>query len=128
MKNLTTLLSKILITFILLLTTATISWATDVRGPISTLQNYPNPFNPETWIPFQLAENANVTISIYDISGKLIRTLVLGDQHAGMYITKERAVYWDGRNNLNEKVSNGVYFYKVSAGEFSAVKRMAIVK
>ena len=92
------------------------------------LQNYPNPFNPETWIPFQLAESENVTISIYDISGNLIRTLVLGDLYAGIYTAKDRAAYWDGRNYIDEKVSSGVYFYRINAGKFSAMKRMLIVK
>ena len=92
------------------------------------LQNYPNPFNPDTWIPFQLAENTNVTISIYDISGKLIRTLALGGQRAGIYVTKERAAYWNGRNNFAERVSSGVYFYRIDTGKFSAIKRMALLK
>ncbi len=92
------------------------------------LQNYPNPFNPDTWIPFQLAENANVTISIYDISGELLRTLVLGDQHAGIYTTKDRAAHWGGRNGVGERVSSGVYFYRLDAGKFSAIKRMVILK
>ena len=92
------------------------------------LQNYPNPFNPETWIPFQLAECAYVKISIYDISGKLIRTLVLGDRYAGIYTAKDRAAYWNGRNNVGERVSSGVYFYIINAGNFSAKKRMVILK
>ncbi len=92
------------------------------------LQNYPNPFNPETWIPFQLSESANITISIYDISGKLIRTLFLGDRHAGIYTARDRAAHWDGRNGVGEKVSSGVYFYRINAGKFYAIKRMAILK
>ena len=92
------------------------------------LQNYPNPFNPDTWIPFQLAESANVTISIYDISGRLIRTLVLDDRYAGFYTTRDRAAYWNGRNSIGEKVSSGVYFYRINAGKFYAIKRMAILK
>jgi len=92
------------------------------------LQNYPNPFNPDTWIPFKLAERADVTISIYDISGKLIRTLKLGDRSAGTYTTKEKAAYWDGRNNVGEKVSSGLYFYTIHASKFRSTRRMAIVK
>jgi len=92
------------------------------------LQNYPNPFNPETWIPFQLSESANATISIYDISGYLIRTLALGNRHAGIYMTKARAAYWNGRNVTGERVSSGVYFYRINAGKFSAMKRMVILK
>ncbi len=92
------------------------------------LQNYPNPFNPETWIPFQLSESANVTISIYDISGELLHTLVLGDRHAGIYTARDRAAHWDGRNGIGEKVSSGVYFYQIDASKFSAIKRMVILK
>jgi len=92
------------------------------------LQNYPNPFNPETWIPFQLTESASVTISIYDISGKLIRMLVLGDRYAGMHITKDSAAHWNGRNDVGEGVSSGVYFYRINAGAFCAIKRMVILK
>ena len=75
------------------------------------LQNYPNPFNPETWIPFKLAQNASVAINIYDSKGKLLRTIALGNRTAGIYTTKDRAAYWDGRDNLGEKVSSGVYYY-----------------
>ena len=73
------------------------------------LPNYPNPFNPETWIPYQLAEPANVTVSIYSADGKLIRTLSLGDQPVGIYESRNRAAYWDGRNELGESVASGVY-------------------
>jgi len=92
------------------------------------LQNYPNPFNPETWIPYQLAQDAVVTISIYDIQGRLVRKLNLGRKLAGVYITKERASYWNGRNNAGEKVSSGIYFYQLQADDYSATKRMLILK
>jgi len=92
------------------------------------LQNYPNPFNPETWIPFKLAEGAIVTISIYDTKGQLIRTIALGHQSAGVYVTKDRAAYWDGCDSLGRKVASGVYFYTLHAGAFRAAKRMSIVK
>ena len=92
------------------------------------LQNYPNPFNPETWIPFQLSASASVTISIYDISGNLIRTLLLGNRRAGIYITKDSAAYWNGRNVTGERVSSGVYFYQINVDKFSATKRMLILK
>jgi hypothetical protein len=74
------------------------------------LQNYPNPFNPETWIPYQLSEDSPVSVSIYDTTGKLIRTLSLGFQSAGFYNSRERAAYWDGRNELGERVASGIYF------------------
>ena len=92
------------------------------------LPNYPNPFNPETWIPFHLAETADVSISIYDVGGKLIRLFHLGEILAGVYADKAHAVYWDGRNVAGEKVSSGVYFYHLEAGDYSATRRMLILK
>ena len=92
------------------------------------LANYPNPFNPETWIPYQLAESAEVTLTIYDINGQLVRRLELGHQAAGMYQSRSRAVYWDGRNQLGEPVASGLYFYTLTAGDFTATRRMLILK
>ena len=94
----------------------------------SLLPNYPNPFNPETWIPYQLSEPAAVTVHIYAVNGRLIRTLVLGHQPAGIYHSKSRAAYWDGRNTQGERVASGVYFYTLSAGDFSATRKMLIRK
>ena len=74
------------------------------------LPNYPNPFNPETWIPYQLSESANVSISIYAVDGTMVRTLALGHQPIGVYQNKSRAAYWDGRNALGEPVASGVCF------------------
>ena len=90
--------------------------------------NYPNPFNPETWIPYQLSEAAAVSITIYDVAGNVVRSLDLGDQAAGYYRSRSQAAYWDGRNNLNERVASGIYFYQIQAGEFSATRRMLILK
>jgi steroid delta-isomerase-like uncharacterized protein len=92
------------------------------------LQNYPNPFNPETWIPFHLNSEASVSIRIYSMAGQLIRTLELGDRDAGIYISRSRAAYWDGRNEAAEGVSSGVYFYTIQAGDFTATKKMIIAK
>ena len=92
------------------------------------LPNYPNPFNPETWIPYQLAEAAEVTLSIYAVDGTVVRTLVLGYQPIGIYQSKSRAAYWDGRNALGEPVANGVYFYKLTASDFTATRKMLIRK
>ena len=92
------------------------------------LPNYPNPFNPETWIPYQLAEPADVTLTIYAADSRLIRTLAFGHQSAGIYQSKSRAAYWDGRNALGEPVASGVYFYTLTAGEFSATRKMLIRK
>ena len=84
------------------------------------LANYPNPFNPETWIPYQLASPAHVTVTIYDINGSAVRTLALGHQSAGVYHSQARAAYWDGKNAHGEPVASGVYFYTLTAGEFTA--------
>ncbi|MCG9131972.1 leucine-rich repeat domain-containing protein [Candidatus Poribacteria bacterium] len=92
------------------------------------LANYPNPFNPETWIPYQLAEPANITIHIYAMSGALVRELNLGHQVAGVYSEKNRAAYWNGCNQLGEPVASGVYFYTFTAGDFTATRKMLIRK
>ena len=92
------------------------------------LVNYPNPFNPETWIPYQLAEPTEVTITIYAVNGALVRTLALGLQPAGMYQNRSRAAYWDGRNAVGEPVASGVYFYTLTAGDFTATRKMLIQK
>ncbi len=92
------------------------------------LANYPNPFNPETWIPYQLAGSAEVTLAIYDMNGQLVRRLAMGHQAAGMYQSRSRAAYWDGRNQLGEPVVSGLYFYTLTAGDFTATRRMLILK
>ena len=92
------------------------------------LPNYPNPFNPETWIPYQLSEPADVTLRIYAVSGSLVRTLALGQMPAGMYQNRTRAAYWDGKNGVGESVASGVYFYTLTAGEFTATRKMLIRK
>ena len=90
--------------------------------------NYPNPFNPETWIPFQLHKAAHVRITIYDVLGHEVRGFDLGYLSAGYYKTRERAVYWDGRNEVNERVASGTYFYRLEAGDFVGTHRMVILK
>ena len=92
------------------------------------LLNYPNPFNPETWIPYQLAKATDVTVSIYSVNGALVRTLALGHQAAGVYQSKSQAAYWDGRNELGERIASGVYFYTLTAGDFSATGKMLVRK
>ncbi|MXV85893.1 T9SS type A sorting domain-containing protein [Candidatus Poribacteria bacterium] len=92
------------------------------------LHNYPNPFNPETWIPYQLSEPAHVTIHIYAASGVLVRTLAVGYQPAGIYQYRNRAAYWDGKNQVGESVASGVYFYTLTAGDFTATRKMLIRK
>ena len=92
------------------------------------LTNYPNPFNPETWIPYQLTEAAEVIICIYAVNGTLVRTLHLGHQPAGLYHQQSRAAYWDGKNGLGESVASGLYFYTLTAGDFTATRKMLIRK
>ena len=92
------------------------------------LPNYPNPFNSETWIPYQLAEPADVKIAIYAVDGKLVRTLAFGHQAVGIYESRSHAAYWDGRNAQGEPVASGVYFYTLSAGDFTATRRMLVRK
>ena len=103
---------------------ATLALPTETR----LLANYPNPFNPETWLPYQLSEPAEVTLRIYFMDGTLVRTLTLGHHPAGTYQKRSRAAYWDGRNELGERVASGVYFYTLFAGDFTATRKMLIKK
>ena len=91
-------------------------------------QNFPNPFNPETWLPYRLAADAPVTFRIYNTQGQPVRELDLGSQAAGDYLSRKAAAYWDGRDELGEIVSSGVYFYTLQAGVFQATRRMLILK
>ena len=92
------------------------------------LPNYPNPFNPETWIPYHLAEAADVKLTIYDTKGAVVRQFDLGHQRAGYYADRSKAVYWDGRNATGESVASGTYFYHLQAGEYSQTRRLVILK
>ena len=92
------------------------------------LPNYPNPFNPETWIPYHLSQDADVALTIYDTSGQVVRRLDLGHQQAGYYTDRTKAAYWDGRNDMGEQVASGLYFYHLKAGDYTALRRMVIVK
>jgi len=98
------------------------------KGQTALLQNIPNPFNPDTWIPFALDRDCEVTIKIYNVTGKLVRTLDLGYLNAGVYVDKGTAAYWDGKNANGERVSSGVYVYLMEAGSFRAMKKMVIMK
>ena len=91
-------------------------------------QNFPNPFNPETWIPYQLEKSADVSLQIYDTSGGIVRTIDLGFKSQGFYMTRSTAAYWDGRNNMGEQVASGVYFYSLQTPDFSATRKMLILK
>ena len=92
------------------------------------LPNYPNPFNPETWIPYRLARETEVVITIYDTKGMQVRRLALGNQAAGHYAERGKAAYWDGRNERGEAVASGIYIYQFRAGDYAAARRMVIVK
>ena len=92
------------------------------------LLNFPNPFNPETWIPYQLAENASVTLTIYDTTGVVVRRLDLGHRLAGYYTNRGKAAHWDGRNESGEPVASGVYFYQLATPSFRDLRRMVILK
>ena len=92
------------------------------------LPNYPNPFNPETWIPYRLGKDAEVTLTIYDARGDVVRRFDLGFQPAGTYETQSRAVYWNGTNDFGETVANGVYFYSLSTSDYSRTRKAIILK
>ena len=102
--------------------------AAQIPSKTRLLLNYPNPFNPETWIPYQLSEATDVTVTIHSMNGSLIRTLELGHQAAGIYQSKSQAAYWDGRNEFGEQVASGLYFYTLTAGNFSATGKMLVRK
>ena len=107
------------------------AWLSQVKPLVTEtklLPNYPNPFNPETWIPYQLAEAAPVKIHIYDVIGDLVRTLNLGPKSAGSYLAREQAAYWDGRNDMGEVVSSGVYFYTLVVGDYQTTRRMIVAR
>jgi len=99
-----------------------------IKGKSKLAQNYPNPFNPETWIPYTLTDGSDVTIQIYNVAGILIRTLDLGYKDAGYYLERNKAAYWDGRNELGEQIASGVYFYVMQSGSFRATRKMAIIR
>ena len=102
--------------------------AYEIPAQTELLHNFPNPFNPETWIPYRLAEDASVTLTIYDITGKAVRSIHVGHQPAAVYESRSKAIYWDGRNNFGERVASGVYFYNLAASEFSGTRKMLILK
>ncbi len=107
----------------------------DVSAPLEALpkvtrllRSYPNPSNPETWIPYQLAHDAEVTIQVYSATGQLMRTLMLGNKKAGSYKGKSEAAYWDGKNEYGEDMASGVYFYVLKAGSFAGAGKLVIVR
>ena len=85
--------------------------------------NYPNPFNPSTTISYDLPEQAQVTLNIYNLLGKQIKTLVNHSQDAG-----NKIAMWDGTDNLGRQVSAGIYLYQIQAGEFNQTRKMLLLK
>lgn len=102
--------------------------AYEIPAETALLPSYPNPFNPETWIPYRLAEDAFVTLTIYDRAGQVVRTLDIGHQIAASYESPSKAIHWDGRNEFGEQVASGLYFYYLPAGDYSTTRRMLILK
>ena len=100
----------------------------EIPAETELLRNYPNPFNPETWIPYRLAEDAFVTLTIYDTAGQVVRSIDVGYKPAAVYENRSKAIYWDGRNEFGEQVASGVYFYHLFAGDYSATRKMLILK
>ena len=100
------------------------------RLPTQTqlLASYPNPFNSETWIPVKLAQDSTVSATIYDVTGKQIRTIELGHLSAGNYVESSKAIYWDGKTEDGEFVSSGTYFYQIEAGDYTETRKMVILK
>ena len=100
----------------------------EIPAKTELLSNYPNPFNPETWIPYRLAEDAFVTLTIYDPRGRVVRQLEVGHRIAAVYESRSKAIYWDGRTEFGERVASGIYFYTLTAGDYSATRKMVILK
>ena len=102
--------------------------AYEIPAQTELLLNYPNPFNPETWIPYRLAKDAFVTVTIYDQRGRVVRQLEVGHRIAAVYESRSEAIYWDGRTEFGERVASGIYFYTLTAGDYSATRKMVILK
>ncbi|RKY67561.1 MAG: hypothetical protein DRQ24_12680, partial [Candidatus Latescibacterota bacterium] len=92
-------------------------------GRVILYQNHPNPFNPNTSIGYYLPERSTVTLSIYNVSGELVRTLVSGVQEKGHH-----EAWWDGRDGRGRSMSSGVYFYTLQAGKRRITKKMVLLR
>ena len=106
----------------------TLIWRKRLPEATALLQNYPNPFNPETWIPFELNQDSDVSLTIYDTAGRQIRHLDLGFQEAGTYLRIDQAIYWDGRTQSGEQVASGTYFYTLKTAGYVSTQKMIILK
>jgi len=96
---------------------------TDIPQSYSLYQNYPNPFNPSTNIEYTIPEKGFVQLTIYDVSGREVKTLVAMEQNAGAY-----RMTWDASDARGVKVASGVYFYRMTAGSFTQIKKMLLLK
>ncbi len=96
----------------------------DVRQPFALHEAYPNPFNPQTTITFDLPQQVRASLRVHDLTGGLVRTLLNDD----MAKQGRNIFVWNGRNESGLKVSSGVYFYRLQAGEFAATRRMVLLK
>ena len=92
------------------------------------LPNYPNPFNPETWIPFELSQDSEVSVTIYNVAGTPVRSISVGYLQAGSYVRQSRAVYWDGKTDTGERVASGTYFYTLKTADYVSTQKMIILK
>jgi len=101
------------------------SVSAELPKAFSLMQNSPNPFNPSTTIAFSVPEAmpAYVSLEVFDLRGRMVRTLVEGEREAGSY-----AVFWDGTDNAGRKVPSGVYFYRIQAGNYSQTRKMVLLK
>ena len=95
----------------------------DKPSGYSLLQNYPNPFNPVTKLRYDLPENSHVNITIYDMLGRAVKTMVNQHQNAG-----HRSIIWDGTNDYDNTVSTGIYLYQIQAGAYTRTKKMVFLK
>jgi len=91
-------------------------------------QNYPNPFNAETFLPLALSKPEHVVITICDPMGRLVRKLNLGYKKAGYYLDRDKAAYWDGKNDEGEVMPSGLYFYLFDAGNIRTTKKIILLK
>ena len=94
-----------------------------IPGVFALHQNYPNPFNPVTSLRYDLPEDGLVNITIYDMMGRIVKTLVNSSQTAGY-----KSISWNAANDRNESVSAGLYLYTIQAGEFRQTKKMVLLK
>ena len=100
----------------------------DLPAETVVYANFPNPFNPETWIPFTLSADMDVTIRIYTLEGALVRTLRLGHLLAGSYTSRSSAAHWDGRNASGEAAASGMYFLQFEAGSTVQTRRIVVAR